>query len=49
MIKLLIFLLILYFGYRLAYGPPLLKNRNSPRVRQEKEDDKGYTDYEEIK
>lgn len=46
-LKLLIFIIILYFGYRLAFGPPLLKGRDNTRIKKEKDDD-GYTDYEEI-
>jgi hypothetical protein len=47
MIKILVLIVILYLGYRLFIGPPLLSGRDSKRIRQEKDDD-DYTDYEEI-
>ncbi|HLF64997.1 MAG TPA: hypothetical protein VI603_14630 [Saprospiraceae bacterium] len=47
MIKLLIFILIVYLGYRLFAGPPLLKDHKIGRINKEKKDD-DFTDYEEI-
>jgi hypothetical protein len=48
MLKLLIFVLIVYLGYRLFIGPPLLSERKTGRIRKEQNDD-DYTDYEEIR
>jgi len=48
MIKLLVFLVLLYLGYRLFVGPPLLGENKTDRIRQENDDD-DYTDYEEIR
>jgi len=46
-LKLLIIIVVLYLGYRLFVGPPLLGERNQePPVKSE--DDDGYADYEEI-
>ena len=47
MIKLLIFGIILYLGYRLFVGHPLLGEQRKDQVHQENDDD--YTDYEEIR
>ena len=46
-IKLLILVVVLYLGYRLFVGPPLLNSRQdhpAPKA----DDDDGYSDYEEI-
>lgn len=48
MIKLLLFCVIIYFGYRLFVGPPLLGERKTDRINHDKNDD-DYTDYEEIR
>ena len=46
-IKLLILIVVLYMGYRLFVGPPLLKQRNQEPAKKGDDDD-GYADYEEI-
>ncbi len=48
MIKLLIFGIVVYLGYRLFVGPPLLNNQDASRINKEKKDD-DFTDYEEIR
>lgn len=48
MIKLLIFILIIYVGYRLFSGKPLLDQRKMGRIQRDRKDD-DYTDYEEIR
>ena len=48
MIKLLIFILVIYVGYRLFSGRPLLDQRQTGRIRRDRNDE-DYTDYEEIR
>lgn len=48
MFKLLIFILIIYIGYRLFTGRPLLGERKTSQINKEKSDD-DYADYEEIR
>jgi hypothetical protein len=48
MLKILIFILVLYLGYRLFMGPPLLKGQNTRRINKDKNDD-DFADYEEIR
>lgn len=50
MIKWLIFIIIVYLGYRLFIGPPLLSERKTGRIRKENSDrdNDDFTDYEEI-
>jgi hypothetical protein len=46
-IKLLILAVVIYLGYRLFVGPPLLGGRQ-PKPRDKRDDDDGFADYEEI-
>ena len=48
MIKLLIFIAIVYLGYRLFVGPALLKSQDARRINKDKKDD-DFVDYEEIR
>ena len=48
MFKLLIFILIIYVGYRLFTGRPLIGESKTSRINKKKGDD-DYSDYEEIR
>jgi hypothetical protein len=48
MFKLLILIIILYVGYRLFTGKPLLGESKKDQIRGKKNDD-DYTDYEELR
>ena len=48
MFKLLILILVIYIGYRLFSGRPLLDQSKMGRIRRNPKDD-DYTDYEEVR